>query len=78
MKKFVLELVQEVFECSLTFDYQAEQMKLKVEDVKFEDILLAPEQVLMHRSQIINNFVGRVLSTEYPLLIGELFLKVVC
>ena len=78
MKKFVLELVHEIFECSLAFDEQADQMKLKVDDVEFEDILLAPEQVLMHRSQIINNFVGRVLSTEYPLLIGELFLKVVC
>ena len=45
----MLELVQEVFECSLAFDQQAEQMKLKVEDVAFEDILLAPEQILMHR-----------------------------
>ena len=35
VKKFVLELVQEVFECSLAFDPQADQMKLKVEDVKF-------------------------------------------
>ena len=49
MKKFVLELVHEVFECSLAFDEQADQMKLKVDDVEFEDILLAPEQILMHR-----------------------------
>ena len=34
-KIFELELVQEVFECSIAFYEQAEKMKLKVEDVDF-------------------------------------------
>ena len=52
-------------------------MKLQVEGVDYEDLTLAPEEVLMHRSPVVNNFVGRILSTMYALLIGVYFLKVV-
>ena len=52
-------------------------MKLQVEEVDYEDKPLAPEMVLLHRSQVTNNFVGRELSTEYLLRVGEGFLRVV-
>ena len=52
-------------------------MKLQIEEVDYEDLPLAPEKVLLHRSQVTNNFVGRELSTEYLLRVGEGFLRVV-
>ena len=52
-------------------------MKLQVEGVDYEDLTLAPEEELMHRSPVINSFIGRILSTMYALLIGIHFLKVV-
>ena len=52
-------------------------MKLQIEGVDYEDLTLAPEEVLMHRSPVVNNFVGRILSTVYAFLIGVHFLKVV-
>jgi len=51
-------------------------MKLQVEGVDFEDLPLAPKQLLMHRSKVINNFAGRVLSTEYALYVGDRSIKV--
>ena len=72
----MLEVGQEVFESTLAFDADKEAMKLRVEGVDYEDLLIAPEEVLMHRSLVINNFVGRILSTKYALLIGDRFLKV--
>ena len=68
---------QEVFESTLAYDSDNEAMKLRVEEVDYEDLIVAPEEVLMHRSPVINNFVGRILSTEYALLIGDRFLKVI-
>ena len=68
---------QELLESTLAFDTEKEDMKLRVEGVDYEDLTLAPEEVLMHRSPVINNFVGRILSTEYALLIGDRFLKVI-
>ena len=53
-------------------------MKLCVEGVDYEELPLAPERILMHRSKIVNNFVGRIVSTEYLLRVGEGYLKVVC
>ena len=54
-------------------------MKLQVEGVDFEDLPLAAEDILLHRSRVINNFVGRVLSTEYVLRVGdESLIKVIC
>ena len=52
-------------------------MKLQVQGVDYEDLTLAPEDVLMHRAPVVNNFVGRILSTVYTLLIGTHYLKVV-
>ena len=52
-------------------------MKLQIDGVDYEDLTLAPEEVLMHRSPVVNNFIGRILSTVYALLIGDHFLKVV-
>ena len=52
-------------------------MKLCIEGVDFEELPLAPERTLMHRSKVVNNFVGRILSTEYLLRVGEGYLKVV-
>ena len=66
-----------MFESSLAFDSESETMKLQVEGVDYEDLTLAPEEVLMHRAPVINNFVGRIFSTVYAFLIGVHFLKVV-
>ena len=76
-QQFLLEVEQEVFQSTLAFDAEKEAMKLRVEGVDYEDLIVAPEEVLMHRSPVINNFVGRILSTEYALLVGDRFLKVV-
>ena len=66
-----------MFDSTLAFDPESEDMKLKIEGVDYEDLTLAPEEVMMHRSPVLNNFVGRILSTVYALLIGAYFLKVV-
>ena len=53
-------------------------MKLQVEGVDYEDLPPAPEKILLHRSKVINNFSGRVISTEYTLRVGDSYIKVLC
>ena len=53
-------------------------MSLQVEGVDYEELRPAPEKILLHRSKVVNNFSGRVISTEYALRVGDGFIKVIC
>ena len=47
-----------------------------MECVDYDELPLAPERILLHRSKIVNNFMGRILSTEYLLRVGDEHIKI--
>ena len=64
---------EEVFTASLTVDAEAEIecFKLEVNGVDFNELTPAPETQMLYRCPVINNFVGRILSTEYLMKAGD-------
>ena len=75
--QFHLDVGEEVYSCSMQCDEEAKNLELMVEDVDFNKLPQAYEVDKLHRSPVANNFVGRELTTEYLLLFGDAFIKVV-
>ena len=74
---FHIDIGEEVYSCNLQCDEEAKNLQLMVEDVEFTKLPLANEVDKLHRSPVANNFVGRELKTEYLLLFGDAYIKVV-
>ena len=62
---------EEVFTASLTVDAENECFKLEVNGVDFDELTPAPETQMLYRCPVINNFVGRIISTEYQMKAGD-------
>ena len=68
-QKFYLDLGDDVFSSSLQWLQEAEdeQLRLIVDNVPFTELPLAPEEKLLFRTPIVNNFEERIQSTEFVL-----------
>lgn len=76
--QFHIDLGEDVYNCSLKCSEEAEDLQLMVGGVDFTKLPLAVETVKLHRSPVINNFTGRVVSTEYALRVGDGYIRVLC
>ena len=68
-QQFYVDLGDDVFSSSLQWLQEAEdqQLRLLVDNVPFTELPLAPDEKILYRSRIINNFEGRIQSTEVVL-----------
>ena len=66
VQQFYIDLGDDVFSNSLQLFEEEEDMKLRliVDNVPFSELPLAPEEFIVHRTPIINNFMGRKKYTK--------------
>ena len=68
-QQFYVDLGDDVFSSSSQWLQEAEdqQLRLLVDNVPFTELPLALEEKILFRTPILNNFEGRIQSTEFVL-----------